>query len=144
MTLVGLSLKRHLPSTTRIALNPAGAVPYYSGLYAYDMLGLTNRHIAHVPVSMGSGFAGHEKGDGAYILDQAPEIIFIGNVAIAPLGLDPIKVMMWNVDGLLRSEKEIAEDPRATRLYVPDMLPLGDGRQVVFLRRRDFTIPRRI
>jgi len=40
---VGLALKNHFPPSTSIALNPAGAVPYYSGFHAYDMLGLTDR-----------------------------------------------------------------------------------------------------
>lgn len=139
MTLAGHALKRTLPPSARIALNPAGAVPYYSGLYSYDMLGLTNIHIAHRRIpSMGSGSPGHEKGDGKYILDQAPDIILFQNVRIegGPVGLTKLP---WYPVG--RSETEIARDHRMQLgMYVPDQLPLGDGRYLVFLRRSDFRL----
>jgi hypothetical protein len=138
MRQVGLALRRSVPSSTRIALNPAGAVPYYSGLYAYDMLGLTNEHIAHVHVQeMGTGRAGHEKGDGRYILDQRPENILFGNVAIASR-LPDLSEIRWPIQGL--SEREMSRDPRLTSEYVPASLPLDDGRFLLFLRRRDVEI----
>jgi arabinofuranosyltransferase len=140
MSLVGESLRRHLPPATRIALNPIGAVPYYSRLYAYDMLGLTDYHIGHRPIpDMGTGAAGHEKGDGAYILDRAPEVILFGNVMVVPPGPLANRRFQWRP--IFRSEIEIAADARA-RMYVPDELPLSDGRHLIFLRRRDFVIDR--
>jgi arabinofuranosyltransferase len=140
LILAGLAMRRYLPGDTRIALNPAGAIPYYSRLYAYDMLGLTDSHIGHrVQAGMGKGYAGHEKGDGAYILDQRPEIILFGNVMVVPAG--PIDWSRIRWQAVLRSESEMATDPRLAALYVPDRLPLDDGRNLIFLRRRDFTIP---
>ena len=139
MKSVGLFLKKHLPPDARIALNPAGAIPYYSRLYAYDMLGLTDRHIGRATVAeMGSGLAGHEKGDGAYILDQRPEVILFGNVSIVPLGPIEFRDMRWTT--LLKSEIEISRDPRTLKLYVLDQAPLGDGRYLVFLRRNDVVL----
>jgi hypothetical protein len=139
MKSVGLCLGRNLPRNARIALNPAGAVPYYSGLYAYDMLGLTNRHVSRTSVpTMGAGFAGHEKGNGAYILDQRPEIILFGNVTVVPVG--PVDLRTLRFSATHRSEFEIARDPRTPRMYVLDQLPLGDGQYVVFLRRQDFAL----
>jgi hypothetical protein len=65
---VGLALRERFPPGTTIALNPVGAVPYYSGFRAYDMLGVTDRHIARTsPRGLGTGWSGHEKGDGTYI-----------------------------------------------------------------------------
>jgi arabinofuranosyltransferase len=134
MTLVGQTLRRVLPPTARIALNPAGAIPYYSGLYSIDMLGLNDEHIAHTDAEMrASGYAGHEKGDGDYILDRAPEVILFGNVQIAPKGPVNLRRVRWRILGV--SEHEIATSPRTQRLYVPDQLSLGGGRYLVFLRR---------
>ena len=142
MMSVGLCLNKYLPPGTRIALNPVGAVPYYSGLPALDMLGLTNRHIAHATIArMGKGLPGHEKGDGAYVLDQRPEVILFANVAVSPSG--PVRLETVRLPATLRSEFEIARDPRVTKMYALDQLPLDDGRYLVFLRRRDFVLARR-
>src|SRR4029453_5609010 len=63
MRTVGEGLARHFPAGTLVALNPAGAIPYYSGFPAIDMLGLTDHHIARVHIGdIGAGKAGHEKG----------------------------------------------------------------------------------
>jgi len=67
-----------------IAVDAAGAVPYYSELPALDMLGLTDRYLAHHrPPNMGKGFIGHELGDGAYYLRRAPDLVCFG---IPPCG----------------------------------------------------------
>ena len=135
MIRVGLALRDRFPSSTRIALNPAGAVPYYSGFHAYDMLGLTDRHIAHTRApQMGTGFAGHEKGDGKYILDRAPDIILFGNVQISPKKVDDPTTVRWSIK--FRSEKDISQDPRTTQLYVPDQLSIGGGAHLLYLSRR--------
>jgi hypothetical protein len=60
-----------------LAVAVAGAIPYYSGLYTIDMLGITDPHIAHVEIEqMGSGTAGHEKHDIDYVLARRPTYIF--------------------------------------------------------------------
>ena len=43
---VGKSLKQILPPDCRIGVTAAGAIPYYSGLYSVDMLGLNDIHIS--------------------------------------------------------------------------------------------------
>ncbi|MBW1844462.1 MAG: hypothetical protein JRJ05_08990 [Deltaproteobacteria bacterium] len=137
LTFVGQALRKVLPPATRIALNPVGAVPYYSGLYTIDMLGLTDEHIAHTDVTMQTGgYAGHEKGDGEYILDRAPEVILLGNVQVAPRGPVNPRRIHWPLLGI--SEHELGRSPRTQRLYVPDQLRLPDGRYLLFLRRADF------
>ncbi len=134
LTLVGQTLRRVLPPTTRISLNPVGAVPYYSRLYTIDMLGLTDEHIAHTDVAMqASGYAGHEKGDGDYILDRAPEVILLGNVQVARKGPVNLQRIHWPLLGI--SEHEIGRSPRTQRLYTPAQLRLPDGRYLLFLRR---------
>jgi hypothetical protein len=59
-----------------LAVDPAGSVPYFSGLPALDMLGLTDRYIAlHPPADFGSGWIGHELGDGDYVLSREPDLV---------------------------------------------------------------------
>lgn len=78
--IVGEWLRENAAKDATIATNTAGTVVYYSRLRAIDMLGLNDRHIAHVVVkNMGAGNAGHEKGDGDYVLRRAPEFIHLGS-----------------------------------------------------------------
>jgi hypothetical protein len=59
-----------------VAVDAAGGVPYYSGLPALDMLGLTDRWIAHhPPPDRGHALPGHDLGSGAYVLGRAPDLI---------------------------------------------------------------------
>ena len=75
---VGLFLKEHTAEDAIIAVNIAGSIPYFSERVSIDMLGLNDVHIAHVEVAnMGSGRAGHEKGDGAYVLRRRPDVILL-------------------------------------------------------------------
>jgi arabinofuranosyltransferase len=77
---VGLWLKDNFPANTIIATNTAGSIPYYSGFYTIDMLGMNDEHIAHRKISgMGTGLAGHEKGDGGYVLGLKPDLIQFGS-----------------------------------------------------------------
>ena len=60
-----------------LAVAVAGAIPYYSGLYTIDILGITDPHIAHVEIEqMGRGKAGHEKHDIDYVLARRPTYFF--------------------------------------------------------------------
>lgn len=63
-----------------LAINAAGIIPYYSKLRTIDMLGLTDAHIgASLAENFGAGPAGHEKGDGAYVMRRKPDFIVFGN-----------------------------------------------------------------
>ncbi len=62
-----------------LAVDSAGAIPYYSKLPTLDMLGLNDRYLArHRPPSMGHGLLGHELGDGDYVLRRRPDLIIPG------------------------------------------------------------------
>jgi hypothetical protein len=79
----------------RIAVDAAGAVPFYSRLPALDMLGLCDRTIAHTPVpafavaaARAGGLVrsqGHTHGNGAYVMDQAPDLMMFSNPPCLPL-----------------------------------------------------------
>jgi hypothetical protein len=67
---VGERLAQQLKRDDLIAVNTAGALPYYSERPAIDMLGLTDATIAQRPVFIVSpGWAGHRRGWGAYVLN---------------------------------------------------------------------------
>jgi hypothetical protein len=87
-----------------VAVDAAGAVPYFSGLRSLDMLGLNDAHIArHHDASFGRGVQGHELGDGAYVLSRAPDIIVAGVLGSSQLSF--------------RGGREMADDPRFEAWY---------------------------
>jgi arabinofuranosyltransferase len=76
---IGHWLRACAPPDAVLATNIAGAVPFYSRLQTIDTLGLNDRHIAHREMpAMGEGKAGHEKGDGAYVLSRKPDYVVFG------------------------------------------------------------------
>jgi arabinofuranosyltransferase len=80
---VGLLLRRAFAEKKPLlAVDAAGALPYWSNLPSLDMLGLNDRYIAtHPPPTFGHGGIGHELGDGAYVLKRQPDIVaFNGSV----------------------------------------------------------------
>jgi hypothetical protein len=71
---------------------------------------------------MGSGKAGHEKGDGAYVLSRKPDIIQFGSTwgSRAPVFV---------------GDHELAESPDFVRDYRLEQHPLGSGQVLRFYRR---------
>jgi hypothetical protein len=73
---IGKWLRGYARPDQSIAVGMAGAIPYYSGLYTIDMLGITDPHISHVEMEgMGRGVAGHEKHDMEYVVGRRPTYI---------------------------------------------------------------------
>lgn len=139
--LAGVALREQVPPSTTIALCSIGAVPYFSRLYTYDMLGLTDRHIARtMPRDFGRGRAGHEKGDGRYILDQRPDLILIGNVLTAERSLPIEKALAMEWPYLFRAEAELVSDPDLYGLYSRDALRMPNGQHLMLLRRKDYVL----
>lgn len=63
-----------------LAVDAAGALPYWSNLPSLDMLGLNDAYIAHhPPPDFGHGPIGHELGDGAYVFGRRPDLIAFNN-----------------------------------------------------------------
>jgi hypothetical protein len=73
-----------------LAVDAAGAIPFYSRLRSLDMLGLNDAHIARQRDDrFGEGTQGHELGDGAYVLSREPDLIVakrLGNNRLAFAG----------------------------------------------------------
>lgn len=75
----GQWLAANAAPTDTLATPMAGALAYYSGLHTYDILGLTDEHIAHVELPTLGQFAlaGHEKNDPAYIFSKRPTWVWV-------------------------------------------------------------------
>jgi hypothetical protein len=73
---LGWWLADSTPPDTTIAALSAGAVAFYGDRTTIDMLGLADKHIARIEApEMGTGAAGHEKRDPAYVLGRRPTYI---------------------------------------------------------------------
>lgn len=110
----GRWLAANVPAGTWIATANAGAIPYASGLPTIDMLGLCDAHIARRAVQgMGTGVAGHEKGDGAYVLERRPRIILFQLTRFTERPLDARAALqpVW------LGERELIADPRFAASY---------------------------
>lgn len=82
-TAAGRALARSYPPGTSFAAVPIGALAYYSDLPCLDLVGLTDRTIARTPLpQVGSGWAGHEKHNGPYVLARRPDLMLLGNVYV--------------------------------------------------------------
>jgi hypothetical protein len=78
----GAWLGAELDARDLIAVNTAGAIPYFARLPTIDMLGLTDAEIASRPIYIVStGWAGHRKGWGEYVLSRRPRVILWYNSA---------------------------------------------------------------
>ena len=81
----GKLLNRHFGNSGAVvALDGAGANPFYSRMTTIDMLGLNDKHIAKNrpgDFGRGKGMIGHDVGDGYYVLRQRPDIVlFVGSM----------------------------------------------------------------
>lgn len=80
---VGQWLEQALPRGTVVSTATAGSVPYFApSLTFIDSLGLNDRHIARRRITKiettWQRIPGHLKGDGAYVLARAPDVIILG------------------------------------------------------------------
>lgn len=128
----GVALARCLRDVTepddRIALIPAGAIPYYADRPVVDMLGLTDRHIARRGKLSRTSLLWHQRSDSGYVLDREPRIILV------PPEPDPA------VDIL--AVRDMHQNPRFRELYAETSLSCGGERRVLFVRRDRPLTPR--
>ena len=97
-----------------IALITVGAIPYYSELRAIDMVGLTDAHIAHLPLALGSGYTGHEKFDNAYVLAQRPQFILANHRVMFDEALNETQ---YARQAFFRAHEELVDDPDLQKNY---------------------------
>lgn len=105
---VGDWLAQRLDPADVIAVNTAGAMPYFSRLPAIDMLGLTQPQIAHRAVYVVSpGWTAHRRGWGEHVLRRQPRVIFWYNSA-------------GSREPHYLSDRELADDPIFRFFYRPE------------------------
>ena len=120
-------LEENAEPDSLVASSPAGSIAYHMNLKVLDMLGLNDVHIAHTKDTFGGAFgkarAGHEKGDGEYILSKSPDYILMGNVAVLPR---PINETEMSKKLVFKSEHEIWGNPDFHRRYEYITVKLND------------------
>ena len=141
--LAGEWLRANAAPDASIAAVPIGAVGYYSGLRLFDMVGLTDSHIAHRQVPLGTGWPGHEKHDGPYILSRRPSYLLLGNVRVLdePLDTDDPEFVRPALAPIREREDDIFV-PELTDAYEPRRVELPGRLHFHFLQRKDL-LPRR-
>lgn len=136
---VGEWLAENARPTETVAAVPIGALSYYSGLVVYDMLGLTDAHIARREMpEMGSGEAGHEKHDGPYILSRRPTYLLLGNIDITDAPRDPTAQPFIPIETTLsyQNEADVYRADQLRSLYQPRSVELKPGRHLNFYELR--------
>ena len=127
---IGRWFHDHAKPTDSIGVVPAGAVPYYSELKALDMLGLNDVTIAHTPIALGSGQAGHEKYNTAYVLERAPTYLLIGVYRLFEGPGDPLR----RVTPYYPVERELINSPEFLSRYRIRQAKAATGYFVYFER----------
>lgn len=125
---LGLWLHDHLPAGESVALNPVGAIGFYSGRGIIDMLGINDAHIARAETELGRGPAGHERADGAYVLSRRPAFVFIGVI-------HPVQSDARRLEPVFLSDYQILMNPSAKALYAAELIRVYDL-HFVALRRK--------
>ncbi len=124
----------NLPADALIATGPAGAIPYYTGRRTLDMWGINDALIGRRAMpAMGSGPAGHEKGDGASVLARRPDVILFTEARFSsrPVPED------WLAQGYLYvSERELLELPEFHTSYRWRSVPLASA-MLNFYQRKE-------
>ena len=100
---IGQALHKNMPANVRIATTAAGAIPYFSGLYTLDMLGLNNAWVAKHGID-NPGMPGHQRITSfQYMLDSNIDFIIAhpqmlhrsSAVSADQLGIAKIKRRFW-------------------------------------------------
>jgi hypothetical protein len=104
------------------AIGAAGAAPYFAGMPNLDTGGLNDAHLARsAPAAPIPGLpAGHQRGDGAYVLAQRPDVL------VFVLGRS-------DVPGLELSDAGIAFDPEFYAFYQPVPLRVHRAKRRIWL-----------
>lgn len=112
---VGEWLRANTRPDALVALSSIGAIPYYADRPVLDMMGLTDAHIGRRRMpDMGQGPAGHEKGDGAYVLQRRPDIVLFDKGHLFPEAVAAEKVLS-EARGV--SENELSRSSEFAREY---------------------------
>jgi hypothetical protein len=131
---VGEWLRDNTPPNSVVAMSSIGALSWFADRPVLDMMGLTDAHIGRRKISdMGKGPAGHEKGDGAYVLSRKPDVLLFDHGQLFPKEVERDQVFA-GARGV--SELEIAHSPDLDRDYELRRAPTPAGVVHYFALRR--------
>jgi hypothetical protein len=112
---------------------PAGAPPQAGKLRIIDMLGLNDRRLARVRVEdMGTRKQGHEKGDGALVLERRPAYIILNHNPNARF--DVVSPPEMHLQ--FRPVRQIWESAAFHRDYLPFLVAIDDSTSFTLYERR--------
>ncbi len=124
----GNKLNEVLAEDAWIAATNVGRVPYFADRRTIDMMGLNDEHIGRAEMLVTPDLAGHLKGDGKYVLDRRPDVIFFLRLVVHQ---QPLAKQNWGPiakrDAFGVSEKQILADPRFREEYRMYSIPLPDA-----------------
>ncbi len=127
---VGRALDAHGSPDLLVATNVAGRLPFHARRDTLDLLGLTDPVIARTPLARaGSGYAGHERSNPGYVLERAPDVIYVSVLQ----GIEPRSfrsragLERFLARGPLRGYAPLLRDPAFVERYRPAFLRLADG-----------------
>jgi len=129
----GKWLAENAPPGATLATTAAGIIPYYSGLYTVDMLGLTDPYVARRGKRT-FAFPGHNLSATDYVLDQEPYYVLIYGLVFSPGPVsidDVVKSTQWP------AEREMATSPRLRREYVLSQAEILPGVYFVYFVRAE-------
>jgi hypothetical protein len=136
---LGKSLANTFTPETRLAVPAVGIIPFYSGLYVIDMLGLNERTIASRPPDLTYYYPGHNRHDGSYVLDLEPDLIILGKGPTVPD--KSITEFPWYVLPIF--ESDVISDPRFVDRYMIMNMTMQSGRYVQIFASKKFLERRR-
>lgn len=110
-----------------IAIDSAGIIPYYSGMYSLDYLGLCDPHIARLP-----GFL-HDKSDPDYVLSKEPDYVITCGTERHPT---EEQIAAFEVPGLRTPEDDLQKHPLFRRNYeFAAIYEMGNGSGIIWRRK---------
>ncbi len=132
---VGKSMRKSMPADATVATLPIGALGYFSKLRIHDMMGLVDKHIAHIDMDSERGIIGHSKFDHAYTLNTRPEAV----VVLPSLYKDSEKGFKKWIDenALAPTQYRIYEQPALREEYRLVKLPVKKGWVAFGFLRKD-------
>jgi hypothetical protein len=118
-----------------LALTPIGAIGYRSHWPIIDLVGLIDKHIAHMSVPLGKGMAGHEKFDANYVLSKNPDFILLHTWLWSKI---PPKEALEPSLGM-QAEQNMYRNPVFIRNYRPIIIPIF-GRYLIIFERKNLLL----
>lgn len=118
--------------TDVIAVNAAGAIPYFAERPAIDMLGLNDVHIAHRGQVSPNAPAGHKRSDANYILERRPAFIVLspiveeGQPLVRGRNLPSIEALLAN-DELTRDYMRVRINALSSHEVILARADVADG-----------------